>query len=89
MFCSCLPVRLPTVNNQLSFNTNIFWFWNIYVKTGQVMEVYTTLKHVALIESYLLKKIQLVRLSKKGVSSISAAFTVVASELMCSILYYE
>lgn len=89
LFCSCLPVRLPTVKNQLSFNINILWFWNMEVKSGQVMVVYTSLKHVALIESYLLKRNSISQIIKKCVSSISAGFTVVASELWCSILYYE
>lgn len=59
------------------------------VKNGQVMVVYATLKHVALIESYLLKRNSISQSIKKGVSSISAGFTVVASKLLCSILYYE
>lgn len=65
LFCSCLPVRLPTVKNQLSHNINIFWFWNMEVKTGQVMVVYTTLKHVAFIESYFLKRNSISQIIKK------------------------
>lgn len=59
------------------------------VTNGQVMVVYTKLKHVALIESYLLKRNSISQIIKKGVSSISAGFNVVASKSLCSILYYE